>query len=484
MRYFIFLMGLSAFSKELFANSAIQNLVSKVENRSKQSIEVVRVSDGKTIFSHNDQVLLTPASVSKLTIAAAALEMWGPQYTFSTKVYYTGGFSNGVISGDLIVKGDGDPFLVNEKISVLASDLKNRGVKEVKGKFILDPSLFDLETRDESREEGKLSSDNAYDAPISGAGVNFNTFEVAISPDESGARVLFSPFPLKGFSITNKLKLGSSTNVQVERFSSKNGRASLVATGTVAKDAGLIKMYRSVNNPHLASAEMVRAFIENQGIVIRGDIGISETPKAASEILTLTGYSLDFIVKGLNNFSNNYIADMLLKRMGSAFPASGLADQPGSGTESSGLKVLERYLKSQVGIKTPFVLKNASGLSFENRLSAGQINQILLRMAKSLDVFPEFFASLPAAGRDGTLKKRFQNNEGKSLAANIRAKTGTLTSPRSVSSLAGYVKTPNDGLLAFAIIGNGIEGKAQPTINELHGFQDKLVSLLASGDYK
>jgi len=484
MGRYLFLMGLCVFSRELYANSSLQNLVAKIETKSKQSVEIVRVSDGKSIFSHNEGLLLTPASISKLTIAAAALELWGPQYTFTTKAYYTGSLVNGVISGDLIIKGDGDPFLVNEKISVLASDLKNRGVKQVKGRFILDPSLFDGETRDESREEGRQSSDNAYDAPISGAGVNFNTFEIAIAPDENGPRVLFSPFPLKGFSVTNKVKLGSSTNLQVERISSSDGRARVVATGTIAKDAGLIKMYRSVNNPHLASAEMVRAFIENQGILIDGEVGISQTPKAAIEILSLTGYSLDFIVKGLNNFSNNYIADMLLKRLGSAFPAAGPADQAGSGTESSGLKVLERYLKSQVGIKTPFVLRNASGLSFENRLSAGQMNQILLRMAKSLDVFPEFFASLPAAGRDGTLKKRFQNGEGKSLAANIRAKTGTLTSPRSVSSLAGYVKTPKDGLLAFAIIGNGIEGKAQPSINDLHLFQDKLVSLLASGDYK
>jgi D-alanyl-D-alanine carboxypeptidase/D-alanyl-D-alanine-endopeptidase (penicillin-binding protein 4) len=227
---------------------------------------------------------------------------------------------------------------------------------------------------------------------------------------------------------------------------------------------------------------MVRAFIENQGILIRGDNEIAETPKGANEILGLAGYSLDFVVKGLNNFSNNYIADMLLKRLGSAFPASGQADQPGSGTERSGLKVLERYLKNEVGIKSPFTLMNASGLSFENRLSAAQVNQVLLRMAKSLDVFPEFFASLPAAGRDGTLKKRFQNDS-KSLASNIRAKTGTLTSPRSVSSLAGYVKTPKDGLLVFTIIGNGLEGKAQPGIADLHRFQDKLVSLLASGEY-
>jgi D-alanyl-D-alanine carboxypeptidase/D-alanyl-D-alanine-endopeptidase (penicillin-binding protein 4) len=244
----------------------------------------------------------------------------------------------------------------------------------------------------------------------------------------------------------------------------------------------LVKIYRSVNNPHLASVEMVRAFIENQGILIRGDNEIAETPKAAKEILGLSGYSLDFVVKGLNNFSNNYIADMLLKRLGSAFPASGQADQPGSGTERSGLKVLERYLKNEVGIKSPYTLMNASGLSFENRLSASQVNQVLLRMAKSLDVFPEFFASLPAAGRDGTLKKRFQNDS-QSLASNIRAKTGTLTSPRSVSSLAGYVKTPKDGLLVFTIIGNGLEGKAQPGIADLHRFQDKLVSLLASGEY-
>jgi D-alanyl-D-alanine carboxypeptidase/D-alanyl-D-alanine-endopeptidase (penicillin-binding protein 4) len=464
-------------------NMELDNLVERANRKSDLSIEFIRVSDHQSIYKFNSGGKLIPASISKLTIAAAALDLFGPQHTFVTKAMITGSLNKGVVSGDLIIKGDGDPFLVNEKLFIFASDLKNRGIKEVRGSLIIDPFIFDMDTRDSSRDAGLSSSNNAYDAPVSGAGVNFNTFEMSLSAHDANANISLSPFPLGGYSVENKVRLGHETNVQVERVSLSNGKAKLVASGTLANQANLVKVYRSVNDPHLTAAEVIKAFLENQGIKIAGAIKIMPTPKQAREIGSIEGYPLDFIVKGLNNFSNNYIADMLLRRLGAAFPLQGEADLPGSGTEKSGLRVLENYLKTNIGIKSSFVLSNASGLSPENRFSAEQINHILYRMTQSLDIFPEFFYSLPAAGRDGTLKKRFHTDASKSVSSNIRAKTGTLTSPVSVSSLAGYIKTPRDGLLAFTVICNGRGGKPQPSTSELRDFQDSLVTYFASGNY-
>jgi D-alanyl-D-alanine carboxypeptidase/D-alanyl-D-alanine-endopeptidase (penicillin-binding protein 4) len=484
MRYwisFIFLVASAVHTEVARAN--LETLVEKISKKADLSIEFLRVADHQSIYKYNSQGKLIPASISKLTIAAAALDLFGPHHTFVTKALITGSLNKGVVSGDLIIKGDGDPFLVNEKLFIFASDLKNRGIKEVRGNLIVDPFIFDMDTRDSSRESSQSNSRNAYDAPISGAGVNFNTFEMSLSAHETNALVSLSPFPLDGYVVENRVKLGSDTNVQVERISLANGKAKLIASGTLAKDENMVKVYRSVNDPHLTAAEVIKSFLENQGIKINGGIKIMPTPKLAKEVGSIEGYPVDFIVKGLNIFSNNYIADMLLKRLGSAFPIQGDADVAGSGTEKSGLRVLESYLKTNIGIKTPFVLSNASGLSTENRFSAEQINQVLFKMTQSLDIFPEFFYSLPAAGRDGTLKKRFHGNSSKSTSSNIRAKTGTLTSPVSVSSLAGYVKTPQEGLFAFTVICNGRAGRPQPSTSELRDFQDSLVTFFASGNY-
>lgn len=464
--------------KKTFAGQ-LDQLAKSQDLKLDQSIAVVRVSDGKRLFSHKSETLVVPASVSKLTIAAAALDLWGADHTFNTKVYITGDLRGGEVTGDIYIKGDGDPFLTNEKLFILASDIRRRGIKKISGDFYLDNSLFDGETRDASRDEGKSISDYAYDAPVSATGVNFNTFEVAMAVTENSPEVFFYPYDLKGFSIENRLTAGSKTAAQVERLSLKDGRAKLIATGTIGRDENLVKFYRSVNDPSAASAEVIRSFLENQGIKILGKNKLAVTPSQAKKIAEIGGFPMHFIVRGLNNYSNNFIADMLLKRLGAAFSDEEIQDKPYSGSIANGLKVLKNYLINQVEIKTPFVLANASGLSTENRLSADQVNQILLKMGQSLELYPEFFSSLPSIGKVGTLKKRFRKSEVENISQLVRAKTGTLTSPRTVVSLAGYLKTRKNGIVAFTILQNGNERKSQPSVGELRAVQDQMVQAMA-----
>ena len=439
------------------------------------SIQVVRLSDGKTLYQHNQDKLLVPASVTKLITSAAALVKFGPAHQFQTKVFAAGPIKNGVINGDLVVVGDGDPLLVSEKLWQMAADLRHLGIKEVRGNLVVDNTLFGDSARDDSRQSGAKRSSNAYDAPVSAFGVNFNTFAVAVAPADTvggKGRVGIDPYDLDGLVVVNNTvttKGRATKRLTVSRTGGTGSKPEVVtAKGGVASGGGLSKIYRSVGNHVLAAGRYVEAFLKSEGIRIRGKIVDGSLPKGATEILSVPSYKVRRIVQGLNTFSNNYIADVLLKRLGAT-------NKPGSGTFDNGLEVLRNFLRVDVGIKSDFTILNGSGLSEDNRFSAAQFIQLLRYMETNMSVFPEFLASLPAVGWDGTLRKRFKGVEMKDLQGVFRAKTGTLSQPISVSGLGGYFRHPQHGMVAFAILQNGKLGKKQPSILALREQQDRVL---------
>jgi len=466
------------------SNSSLTRVLSKYADSAEQSVAIIRVRDGKLLFSYNKDKALIPASVTKLVTSAAAIKLWGPNHTFKTKMFYTGRKSGGQIYGDLFIKGDGDPFLISEKLWQMASDLRNLGLKNVKGDLILDQSLFD---KHGERKEGRYSSNNAYDAPVSALGVNFNTFEVMISPSQklgSTALVSLSPYSIRNVSIKNNVKTVNTNNSlrpKVKRISNKNGSATLIASGSIGVASLGQKVYRSVNDPGLSSGEIIRAFLEREGIKIDGLVKEGTVPSSSSHLYTIEGYTVGKIIDGLNNFSNNYIGDVLVKRMGAAFKNKEIPDRVGSGTYENGIDVLLNFLDQHVRSNGKFILENGSGLSVNNRLSAELIAKLLSEISADLGYFPEFLASLPTSGKEGTLKNRFKSPLTRHLVGRVRAKTGTLSQPVSVSSLAGYINHKDHGMLAFAIIQNGRGGKKQPNILDLRFSQEKiLVKTLSS----
>lgn len=449
-----------------------------------QSILITRVSDGKVLWEKDPDLLVSPASVTKIMTSAAALAKFSPVHTFKTQLYYTGTRRNDRVSGDLIIVGDGDPFLVSEKLWQLAADLKNMGLHEFTGDLVIDQSLFDEEVRDESRRDSARSSHNAYNAPISAFGVNFNTFAVTVAPHTVVGRpalVSMDPYPLRGLIIESHVRTGkahSLRQIDITR-STRGAQDTLIATGSIPVDAPLHKVYRAVGDPLSAAGDYVKSFLQHEGVIVRGKVRSGRKPEGATPLIELESYEMRRIVAGLNTFSNNYIADVLLKRLGAAFPKTGTADAPEQGTYANGLAVLRDFLRQDVGLKGDFVLKNGSGLDTENRISARQVIALLLYMQGRMDLFPDFLASLPAAGWDGTLKKRLKKTDSvEELRGLFRAKTGTLTEPVTVASLAGYFRHPEHGLTAFCVLENGREGSPQPTVSELRDRQDRLMVLL------
>lgn len=445
------------------------------DDGSNESVLIVRVSDGKAVYESNSKKALIPASVTKVLTSAAALHYFNPSHVFKTRFFVSGERNGDTISGPLYVKGDGDPLLTNEKLWQFAADLKNMGILHFQGDLIIDNSLFDDEQRDSSRMDRLDASDRAYDAPVTAFGLNFNTLPVVVSPGlraGAPAKVGFDPYPIAGIPLSNKTVTGNGTKSGLQAVrQSQNGSSSLVVSGNIGLQSPAVKIYRSMGDPVLEAGEQLRAFLLNEGISVKGRVLEGKVPKDARPLQAIDSFNLGYIVHGLNHFSNNYIADALVKRMGAAFPSSGDGDLPGSGTLKNGVQAISRFMRDEVGIKDGFEILNGSGLDNRNKFSAEQIVKVLLYMQKRMDLFPEFLASFPASGWSGTLKKRFKGRD--VLDGMVRAKTGTLTQPVSVSSIAGFMGHPKHGMLAFAILNNGKAGGSQATVADFRLRQDR-----------
>lgn len=427
---------------------------------------IVSLADGKVRLEQNPTLSLSPASLTKLVTGAAVLHHLGRDFRFHTKIQSLGRLQNGILTGDLAIIGDGDPFLVNELLWQAAVDLRHKGLREVRGDIVLDGTLFQDDARDESRKDSAWVSSHAYDAPVSALGVNFNTLALAVTPRSGAkgtARVGLDPYDFPEAVVRGRIDVisGNHKQIEVDR-STEGGREVLHVRGRVGHDTDLVRIYRSVQNHTLIAGATFRAFLNHEGIRVHGKPRATRSRvQGGQDLHVIESFPMGQIISGLNKFSNNYIADTLTKRLG--------AHLRNQGTFAAGQDVLEAFLRQEVKVEGPIVLRNGSGLDIDNRLSTHQIVDLLTYVERRMNIYPEFLASLPAAGSDGTLERRMQNP----VFEQVRAKTGTLTEPIVVSGLAGYVHHASFGLCAFAMIANGIQGRPQPSLATIREAQEK-----------
>ncbi len=430
---------------------------------------VSRLSDAKIIASHNPNTTLTSASVMKIATSLAVLNHYPPYSKINTPVYTTGTRNGDTIAGDLVIVGKGDPYLISEKLWQFAADISNSGIRKITGNIVIDNSYFQVK-KDAARLAGQKRSSNAYDAPVSALGINFNTVALAIAPGtKAGEKALLTTDPVKldSVKVVNNIKtIHSGRNgFRVDRVSVLDGVA-LQTNGKIRSDAGLKKVYRSVSDPVLLAGSYLKAFLAQMGVAVEGNTVAGKKPGAARHLMDIKGYPMSKLVRGLNKYSNNYIADTLVSKLGAEFA--------GQASISGGMSVLQNFLRTKVGVQDGTYI-NGSGLNPENKLSAASLVKMLSYAYSKMEIFPEFLASLPNAGYDGSLRDRYKKKETRGLAGILRAKTGTLTQPRMASSLAGYFFHPRHGYLAFAVLNNA-KNKKKVSIVELRHQQDKLIS--------
>jgi D-alanyl-D-alanine carboxypeptidase/D-alanyl-D-alanine-endopeptidase (penicillin-binding protein 4) len=406
-------------------------------------IQVVRLSDGVELFSLNPDKPLIPASNMKLLTTACALARLKPEYRFKTTVYGDTPLLQGKIKGNLYLQGGGDPFLVQEEMWRLANRLHGLGLREITGDIVADDSFFDARRRGE--DWGKTS--RWYHAEISALSFNFNTVAVHV---KGAARPGISPVawtdpPSSGYiELQNRARTvdRGKIAVQVERLDGKKKdiiRVSGSLPVTEEKTA-----YRAVRDATRYTAVSFADFLKRENIAIGGKIKTGTVPRQAALVCLWESRPLGQIVTGLNRFSNNFIAECILKTMGAE-----IGGKPG--TTEKGLEVVREFLR-EAGIKetdkSSLVLADGSGLSRRNRLTARALVQVLDFMYGKFEYRPEFIHSLATYGVNGTLEKRGTNRS-------VRAKTGSI---EGVSSLSGYIGKGRE-TLAFSILVNNMGEK-------------------------
>ena len=371
----------------------------------RSAVYVYDLSTAHALYARNACTDLMPASNEKLITTSAALAKWGADYRFTTALYTTGMIDDrGVYRGPIYLKGYGDPSL-----STVAYQ---RGVLHLRTSRLSD-FVTALRSQGVKRIEGSIVGDASY----------FNA-----------ARTVGVWKP--GMSI----ECGPLSALSLNEGVGPNGRRAA--------------------DPPLSVAASLTALLRHSGISVSGHPRVGTTPSIARLAYIERSAPLSAIVAVMNKSSDNFFAEMLTKGLGASFGSAG--------TTSAGVAVERAFLVSQGIAPQSFALTDGSGLSYADRLTALDLNELLKDMAHSSD-WPVFLSSLSVAGVDGTLAQRMR---GGAAQGRLHGKTGTLT---VASSLSGYVKSADGAWLAFSILMN----KNPINLTAAHATQDAIGVALA-----
>ncbi|CAH2714760.1 hypothetical protein BACCIP111895_01936 [Neobacillus rhizosphaerae] len=407
--------------------------------------EVYSLDEEKTLASYHSDKTFVPASVFKLLVTAAAVSKWSKDMTIPTKVFTTGNLSNaGVLNGDIILKGYGDPTLTVEKLDTLAKSLADKGIQKVNGNIIVDESYFD----GQRLGEDWMWDDEpySYSTQTSALSVSENTVEVTVHPGKKigeSPTVTIDPAP-DYVTVVNKAKTveGNKVSLTIDRTLGKN---EIAVSGTIGQNysATGYTLTRTIHDPAPFTGTVFRDLLIKQGIPFKNKSAVEKgtVDDDARLAAAVESPKLDDILTEMVKESDNFYAEMLTKLLG--------AKESGVGSTAAGTEVIHRFLVNNLGLEDGFMQKDGSGLTRLDHISPHAYIQLLNSMFDG----PErdrFISFLPIAGKDGTLKNRMK---GTAAEGNVKAKTGSMS---GVNSLAGYVTAKNGQTIAFSILLNGI----------------------------
>lgn len=379
----------------------------------------------KPFVSHQSGKSMNPASVMKLATTAAALDLLGPAFSFKTEISTRGELRGGVLDGDLYIKGAADPKLTYERLWIAMRQLRERGIREIKGDFVLDRGYLAPVEHDAARFDGKAR--RAYNVGPDALLLNFKVVTLRFVQDGTAVRVVTEP-PIPSVEVVSRIKLvknGACGDWQ-ERLTLDVQETGLLATlnldGNYAESCGERAWHVSLFDHARYDEALLRWLWSESGGKLLGKVRESAVPPDAKLIYTMESPPLADLVRDINKYSNNVMARQVFLAL-----SAEMDKQPGNGTRSAA--IVKEWLKAR-GIDAPeLVLENGSGLSRVERLSAGNTAALIDMMWKRA-LMPEFLSSLSLAAVDGTFKKRM-NTDG--VAGQAHLKGGTLNDVRAIA---------------------------------------------------
>lgn len=437
--------------------------VASLSGKTTVSVQVEILGKGTELFSHNGTTQLIPASNTKLLTTIAALDKMGSGYRFTTKVTKKG--------DDLVLAGNGDPYLVSERLYLLARDVARTGVKKVKS-IRVNNSAFS------ENYKGLMDWDNSgepFTAMVSPTSLNFNSLEVHVSPGGEGGKpkVEVGPIPHAYATIRNEAKVvsGFRKDLTVSPVKVSGDKEAFVIRGTIGREAAPVIVYASVSLPESHIAHVFAALLRKEGVEVEKDFGGSSfSPDNSGEVIaSQDGFSLMELVRFFNTYSNNFMTEQV-------FQAYGAADRGGAANQAKAQQAITEFVKRQDACKN-VVIENGSGLSWNTRVSADCFLKTIQSSYRDFRVFADLLGSLPAGGQTGTLKGRFKKAGAGFDPQKVRGKTGTLWSKQVVTSLVGFTQTANGETAVFALIEN--DQRNDPgQLSVLKDWEDKCVEYI------
>lgn len=416
------------------------------------SVRVESLRDGRLLYSRNSDTRMIPASSLKIITAAVAGERLGWTHRFETRLDAVGRVQNGVLDGDLVVVGSGDPAIMADGMRAAplfdewAALLQQAGITRVDGRLIGDDTAFDDEPLGAGWAWDYLTA--AYAAPSGALSYNENLVQVQVTPGASAgvpASVTLGPAG-HGLAVDNHVVTAAPDAAPSIVFDRLPGSAALTVRGQVPADGGTQLRATTVENPTAFFVEGLRVALAARGITVTGgawdidDVVAVATDQAPRRAIAIhRSAPVSSLVAQMMKLSRNYYGEMLIKAIGR------LDGQPGS-TESGRQIVREALEAWQLPIDE-LVMYDGSGLSRYNYVTADLLVGVLRHAWQSEAMRGPFAAALPVAGHDGTLGSRMNA----ALRRRVQAKTGTIA---NVRALAGFAESADGEKLAFAMIAN------------------------------
>ena len=419
------------------------------------SISIRDRATGELLYDYNGDTPIKPASNMKLLTTAAALEVLGEEYRFTTSLYTSGKLNKDVLKGDVYLKGEGDPTLSVEDLQQFALELKAKGISKIEGRIVGDDKWFD----DELLTPGIWANDESYyyAAPISAlttspnADYDSGTIIVDVFGSTIGQAPVVQATPHLGdLEIINQavtVEAGKSNTIVIERSYRTN---QIVISGNLPIDKTK-REWVTVQHPTTHTLTMFEAVLAEAGIeYTKGKLFRAATPKSAELIAMKKSMPLEQLMIPYMKLSNNGIADILIKTMGKV--------ENKKGSTKAGLKVVNELGKS-IGLQmNDWSFEDGSGMSHANNVSSIAVSDLLFKV-QGEDWFPTFFNSMPVAGHPdrmvgGTIRNRLKDPL---TAGKVFAKTGSLT---GVNALSGYLEGSSGQQYIFSVLVQNKSGAA------------------------
>jgi D-alanyl-D-alanine carboxypeptidase/D-alanyl-D-alanine-endopeptidase (penicillin-binding protein 4) len=451
--------------REILAEAALR--------RTHVGIRVMEARTGRLIFEKHGTALMDPASNQKVLATTTALVRLGADWRYRTELTGLGPDADGVVAGDVTLRGSGDPTVTSADLATMASWLARRGARRIDGAVVADPrrigsdqpaAAADDATDDDARPAEDTGEAPQRVSPRAPLVVNHGLMSIRVRPGASAgwaAEITTAPAG-ESFVIKNaaRTKAGGKTRVSVS-LTLAGAHIQVEIAGRIALGHRPLVFRRRVPQQALYSAVLLRAALESAGIAVRDPsrVGVGTVPRPARAAISPTATPapaltllarhesapLVVLLRRINKDSDNDHAERVLETAGAEVFG-------GAPTTEKGLRLLREVI-GELGLPPgSYVPRNGSGLGHANRITADAMADLLRALYLDPRVGPELLQSLSVGGIDGTTRNRFK---GTLAARRVRAKTGTLAGKSCLSGLVG------DGpdVLAFSILVQGLRGR-------------------------